>query len=96
MAGELRHFIGGTLVEEPGGWRDFKEDIDRDLQDRIIYPKYPISLQFVGDGYSLLRDAFETSYCTSFAYVCEINCDGGWQTAATGVIYLTDIKWNLS
>lgn len=96
MEGELRHFIGGTLVEEPGGWQDFKEEIERDLSDRIIYPKYPVSLRFVGDGYSLLRDAFEQSYCTSFDYLVEILCPGGWRPAASGVIYLTDIKWNLS
>ena len=95
MEGEVRHFIGGTLVEEPGGSLEFKEEIERDLENRIIYPKYPNSLQFIGDGYAILREAYEQGYCTSFAHRCEIDC-GGWRLASEGTIYLTDISWNLS
>ena len=55
MEGQLRHRLNGVVVEEPGGWPDFTEEIERNLEDRIIHLKYSNSLLFIGDGYDLLR-----------------------------------------
>ncbi len=96
MVGTLRHYIDGTLVEEPSGWEDLSEEVIRDLKNRIIYAKYPNSVTFFGSGYALLREAFELNLCTSLTYLLTFECGQGEQTVAKGVIYLTDIVWNLS
>ena len=97
MEGSLRHRLNGVaLADEPGGWADFTEDLDRDLDERIIYLKYPNTLNFVGDGYWTLRRLFEENYCNEVAYNLEQFCNGGWQVLFNGAIIISDITWNLS
>lgn len=95
--GQLRHLLDGSVIQdEPGGWRDFTEDIDRNLDERIIHLKYPNTLLFVGDGYFYLRQRFNTAYCTEVGYACEQFWQGAWQRICEGVIIISDITWNLS
>jgi len=96
MEGQLRHRLNGVVVEEPGGWPDFTEEIERNLEDRIIHLKYSNSLLFIGDGYDLLRRLFEDNYCNEVSYTCEQFLQGGWQQVCEGIVVLSDIQWNLS
>ena len=97
MEGSLRHRLNGVaLADEPGGWADFTEDLDRDLDERIIYLKYPNTLNFVGDGYWTLRRLFEENYCNEVDYTLEQFCNGGWDVKCECKIILSDVVWNLS
>lgn len=97
MEGQLRHLLDGSAIaDEPGGWQDFTEDIERNKEERIIHLKYPNTLLFVGDGYAYLRDRFRDASCNEVSYELQQLDGGGWQTICAGVILLTDITWNLS
>jgi hypothetical protein len=96
MEGQLRHLLNGVVVEEPGGWADFTEEIERNFDERIIHLKYSSSLLFIGDGYDTLRRLYEEDYCTEVSYACEQFLQGGWQPICQGTIVLSDIQWNLS
>lgn len=97
MEGTLRHSLNGSVItDEPGGWAEFTEDLDRNLDERIIHLKYPNTLLFIGDGYWILRGLFEEGYCNDVDYQLEQFCNGGWQVLCEGRIILTDITWNLS
>jgi hypothetical protein len=94
--GQLRHLIGGDEVEEPEGWRDFREDIERDYQRRMISNKFPLELTFVGGGYAKLRAAYIEAYCTTFTYACEQFYHGNWTNVCTGVLIVADVEFNLT
>ena len=94
--GQLRHYIGGTLVEEPIGWADFTEVIERDDKTRLLGVKYPIDLTFTGGAYALLADEYNDNPCQVLDYRSEIYLNGQWEDAAVGKLFLSDIEWNLS
>ncbi len=97
MNGQLRHLLNGSVItDEPGGWPDFTEEIERNLDERIIHLKYPNTLVFVGDGYFTLRQQYLDGICNEVGYACEQYWNGGWQRVCEGVIYISDIVWNLS
>jgi len=96
MVGTFHHYIDGTEVEEPTGWKDIVEEVFRDLKERIIYARYPSSVTFMGSGYAVLRNGFEDALCESMTYRLTQECEQGERGIMDGVIYLTDIKWNLS
>lgn len=92
----LRHFINGTMVDEPHGWGEFTEDIERSYKSRIIGYKYPVDITFVGSGYELLREIFDENECADATYLVQEECDDVYTTCLQGTIVLADIEWNLS
>ena len=97
MDGIIRHYINGTQVEEPVGWKDFEEELDRDVSERIIAVKYNTDLTFTGQGYDVLRGLYERDgFCSIITYEARQECGDSINTAAQGVIILADAEWNLT
>lgn len=97
MDGIIRHYINDVLVEEPMGWMDFEEELDRDYQERIISVKYDSTLTFTAGGYAALRSIYLLGgYCADVTYRAEQECGGVVSIAAQGVIILSDAEWNLT
>lgn len=97
MDGIIRHYINDVLVEEPMGWMDFEEELDRDYQERIISVKYDSTLTFTAGGYAALRSIYLLGgYCADIRYRAEQECGGVVSIAAQGVIILSDAEWNLT
>jgi hypothetical protein len=97
MDGIIRHYINGTQVEEPVGWKDFEEELDRDVSERIIAVKYNTDLTFTGQGYDVLRGLYERDgFCSIITYQARQECGDSINTAAQGVIILADAEWNLT
>jgi hypothetical protein len=94
--GTLRHFIDGFIVEEPQGWDEFTQTLDRDERTRIIGVQYPIDLTFVGGAYELLNGYYIADGCAELDYRCDVYFEGSWQEACIGKIFLGDIEWDLS
>lgn len=94
--GEFRHYIDGELVEEPQGWREFTEKVERDYTRRLIGVQYPIDLTFVGSAYTFLSDKYADNPCAALSYRSEMFTGSGWYTACEGVLMLSDVEWNLS
>lgn len=97
MDGEILHFLDGLPMDEPLGWQDFQEELDRDLRERIISVKYASELTFTGKAYAYLRDAYAAGgYCKAIQYEAKQRCGGVLATCAKGDVILADAEWNLT
>lgn len=95
MDGIIRHYLDGIEVTEPKGWRDFTEELDRDIKKRLINTKYEATLTFVLDGYSHLDTAFrDNGYCAEVAYEATHECDGTSIPITRGVIKISDVVFD--
>lgn len=93
---ELRHYINGTLVEEPAGWGEFTEDIKRNYKARMIGNEYPIDVTFTGGAYAELSSLYDSDPCGIVSYVVKQECgDGIYIDAVKCSIVLADIEFNL-
>jgi len=96
-AGTLEHYLNGQLVTEPAGWRDLTEEIERDFRQRIVASKYPSDVTFTTDGYKLLRDLWDVSFCGDIPYVVVQEVGEGLRMEVMrGTVILSDVEWNLS
>lgn len=95
-SGVLIHYLDGNVVENPGQEEDFSEELERQFDLRLIAIQYPNSVIFRGEGYKILRDAYEQALCDTFDYRCEFMCAGVSYTVAVGEIKISDIEWNLN
>lgn len=90
----FRFYIDGTLIEdEPIGLDDFKVVIERDEENRFIGIKYPISLQFIGDGYSLIKQRLRTygrNKALSFEIQESYDVESGFRSSMVGSILLSE------
>lgn len=93
---ELRHYIAGTLVEEPQGWGDFTEDLKRDYRLRLIGFQYPIDALFYGQAYEHLAGLYDADRCAVVPYRIEQQCENGWDVVVRAAVVLADIEWDLS
>jgi hypothetical protein len=97
MDGTITHYINGTQVEEPLGWSDFEEELDRDIKERLISVKYSSDLTFTGQGYEMLKEMYEQNgFCQIINYQALQDCAGTTNICARGVIILADAEWNLT
>jgi hypothetical protein len=97
MDGTITHYINGTQVEEPLGWSDFEEELDRDIKERLISVKYSSDLTFTGQGYAMLKEMYEQNgFCQIITYQALQDCAGTTNICARGVIILADAEWNLT
>ena len=96
QSGMFEHYLNGIQVDEPFGWRDFRQVYERDEDRRFIGLKYEGEVTFAGSGYDVLRQLKADNYCGLVAYRVFQNCDGDWQEAFYANIILTEIDWNVT
>ena len=94
--GQFEHYLNGVLIEEPVGWRDFKEIIERDEDRRFIGVKYEGQVTFKGGGYDVLRELRAQNFCGIIPYRVFQSCGDDYQEAFSANILLTELEWNLS
>lgn len=94
--GQFEHYLNGVLIEEPVGWRDFKEIIERDETRRFIGVKYEGQVTFKGGGYDVLRELRAQNFCGIIPYRVFQSCGDDYQEAFSANILLTELEWNLS
>jgi len=90
------HYINGIPVVEPKEWRNFEQEIVRDLERRTISTKYPGSSTFTRGAYRMLRDMFVADDCGIVVYECFEECGGITLLVVRANIILSDCKWNLT
>lgn len=62
MIHNFEFYFDGVRVKEPNNFEDFEEVFMREETKRHVYYDYPISLEFVGDGYDYLDAVYKVSY----------------------------------
>jgi hypothetical protein len=58
----FRFRLNNQFVNEPNNWEDFEENFIRDETKRHVFFDYPISLDFIGDGYQYLDEVYQENY----------------------------------
>ncbi len=93
--GTIIHYLNGLQVEEPFGWRNFTEEFDRDVKERLISVKYQAQLVFAGQGYQIINDLYNSSgFCATLTYEAKQWCEGSLVTCAKGEIIIADCEFN--
>lgn len=94
--GQFEHYLNGVLVDEPNGWRDFRQVIERDDARRFIGVKYEGQVTFTGSGYQVLYDLKVANFCGLISYQVFQQCGDDYHEAFAANILLTEVEWNLS
>lgn len=94
--GTLTHYIDGNGIDEPVGWEDFTEDLERNFDQRIIATTYPIEVTFTGGANETLRALYLENFCATVTYEVDFHCQGSTYRVVRGVISLADVEWNLN
>jgi hypothetical protein len=93
--GTFTHLLNGVAVEEPIGFKDFTEELSRDVRERIIGVKYKATLTFTHKGHAVLEALFdEQGFCASATYEVRQWCGGVELTVIRGSVILSEAKTN--
>jgi len=96
----FQFYLNDILLEdEPNGWKEFSEVLERDESLKGFIIKYPGELTFAGDGYDILKSALdEAGYCQLIPLRILEQCGetSEFENAFIGNIILSDVKFNLS
>ena len=85
--------INGNTVSEPNGFEDLSERIYFNTELSMYLNKIEGDLTFTRDGYKMLRDLFKNTVCSIADVIINDDCTG---CKYMGIIFLNDVKWNLS
>jgi len=92
----FKHFINNIEVEEPEGFSDFQQEIIRDEDERFIRYNFPLDLLFVGDGYQLIENQYQTNYNSELEYMV-IKIDGNIESIQVrSIIKISNCEFNIS
>jgi len=106
MAKQFRIFFDDVEIQkEPAGLASFEITIERDDVLRGLFRTFSSELIFIGDAYDILFNQFQfEGYCTDINVEIQERCeevsDSGnlndYTTLFEGIIFLRDVKFNLS
>lgn len=88
--------IGGTPIEEtPLGWQDFTTTLRMDRELKALFEIVEVPLTFFFDGYTLLKNAFDTNgYCYSLPVtIYRENNVGQYIVIFNGTLFFKDIEF---
>lgn len=97
MVSKFQFFLDGIQVQDPKGWEDLDTTIKRDNALQGVIISQESQPEFYGDGYTLIKNKFDTSgFCEFVEIEIKQTCDQlNYQTIFTGVIFLSDCKFDL-
>lgn len=93
--GVFSHFLNGVSINEPRGFKEFTDSLERDFKERIIGSKYKASLTFVGSGFEYLNDlSVNEGNCATAFYEARQWCGGVQYTVIQGEVILSECSFN--
>jgi hypothetical protein len=92
----FRFYIDGQQVTEPLGWDDFKEEIIRDDQERVLRYNYPAQLTFFQDGYELIEAAYQDSFANTLELIVTEQRGNDIDIRIRGIIKLSNCTFDIS
>ncbi len=95
---KYRFTLDGTiLTRNPENWKDIQITLERQKDIEGLLLIFTSELTFVEDGYNLLRTQFDSNYNNKItANIDILNVNNTFDRLFTGVIILSDIKFNLN
>lgn len=90
-----RFYLDGNLLQdEPKGWKELVTSITEYDEIRAILLTQDVTLSFIGDGYTYLRDIFESDQvCALTELRIEYECTTGFEEVFRGTIFLTSVSF---
>lgn len=83
--------LNNTAVQEPIGWDKAAIQILRDADMPGLFTEVIADLQFWGEGYSVLRNLYDTTNgCMEVPISITNNCDFTFE----GIVYLSDVRFD--
>lgn len=95
---KYRFTLDGTILKRnPENWKDIRITIERQKDIDGLLLLFTSELNFVKDGYDLLKTQFDLNYNNKItANIDILNDSGNYDRLFTGVILLSDIHFNLN
>lgn len=87
---------GSLLTYQPEGWKDLITSIARDKSVKGVLQTVDASLEFIGDGYTALKSAFDSGFCEAVTLKIYQTTNGQDYLIHDGLIHLSDCEWNLN
>lgn len=90
-----RFYLDGNLLQdEPKGWKELVTSITEYDELRAVLLTQDVTLSFIGDGYTYLKDIFESDeVCALTELVIEYECSTGLEEIFRGTIFLTSVSF---
>ena len=88
---------GTTLIRNPENWKDIEVTLERQKDIEGLLLIFTSQLNFVEDGYNLLRTQFDQNYNNKVtANIDRLDSNDVYIRLFTGAIRLSDIQFNLN
>lgn len=91
----FRFYIDNTEVTEPNNFNEFTEDLIRNETKRHVYFDFPISLEFIGDGYDLLDAQYKADYNAQLSFKVTEQTDNAVTVIFDAFIKISNITFDL-
>lgn len=88
--------INSTEVGDPGKWDSLELSIKRDSENKGLTVVQTATLEFAGDGYTLLKNEYETNgWNKRLTLTIYEESEGDYRIYWNGLIFLSDITFDL-
>lgn len=86
---------GNLLADEPVGWKELTTSIRNYDELRGILLTQDVTLSFIGDGYTYLKNIFDSDQvCALSSIVIEYNCNqSGYEEIFRGIVFITSLSF---
>lgn len=86
---------GNLLADEPAGWKELTTAIRSYDELRGILLTQDVTLSFIGDGYTYLKNIFDSDQvCALSSIVIEYNCNqSGYEEIFRGIVFITSLSF---
>lgn len=88
---------GTSSIEEPIGWNDISVNIKRDMSSHGVFFDYAESLEFIGNGYSYLKNAYDVGGIDQYIeIIVQVKCSETdvFQDFYTGKLFLGRLSFD--
>lgn len=92
-----KFFLDGNEINQPEGWDKMEEGLSRSDELKAILVTENVPLDFIGNGYTILKDKYDTegSFSETEIIIQEsCNQDGIYETIVTGIIFTSDVEFH--
>ena len=91
----FKFYIDDTEVTPPKNFDDFTEELVRSESSRHVYFDYPISLEFIGDGYEVLDQKYKEDYNSQLKLVITEQTEQAATVVFNAFIKISNITFDL-
>lgn len=92
---QSRFYINGQEVTHPNNFNDFTEDLIRDETKRHVFYDYPVTLEFIGDGYDILDAQYKENYNSQLTLRVTESTDSAILVVFEAFIKVSNITFDL-